>query len=78
MNKALTAVFGFALLAATAAGCTDSNQTGKVGESQKREQPPAASPSTDSGSTLGSAPAGSGPPAGSPTDASRATPPPTR
>ena len=78
MKKALTALFAFALLASAAAGCTDSNQGGKVGERPKSEQPPAASPSTDSGSTLGSAPVGSGAPAGSPTDAARTTPPPTR
>ena len=79
MKKALSAVFAFALLAGAAAGCTDSNQTGKVGENRNREQPPAASPSTDSGSTLGSAPAGSGSSPSS-TDASRSTPqpPPTR
>lgn len=78
MKKTLSAVFALALLAGAAAGCTDSNQSGKVGENPKREQPPAASPSTDSGSTLGSAPAGSGAPSGSPTDASRTMPPPTR
>ena len=78
MNKALTALFAFALLAGAAAGCTDSNQSGKVGENPKGEQPPAASPSTDSGSTLGRAPASGGAPTGSRTDASRTTPPPTR
>lgn len=76
MKKALTALFALALLAGAAAGCTDSNQTGNVGENQNREQPPAASPSTDSGSTLGSAPASGGAPSGSSTDASRYTPPP--
>ncbi len=77
MKKALSAVFALALLGGAAAGCTDSNQTGKVGENRNREQPPAASPSTDTGSTLGSAPGGSG---ASSTDASRSTPqpPPTR
>ncbi len=79
MKKTLSAVFALALLAGVAAGCTDSNQTGKVGENRNREQPPAASPSTDSGSTLGSAPGGSGASSSS-TDASRSTPqpPPTR
>ena len=78
MKKALSAVFALAILAGATAGCTDSNQTGKVGENRNREQPPAASPSTDSG-TLGSAPGGSGASSSS-TDASRSTPqpPPTR
>jgi hypothetical protein len=75
MKKALTAVFAFALLAGAAAGCTDSNQSGKVGERPNRDQPPAASPSTDMGSSPGSASGGSTSPAGSPTDATRTTPP---
>ena len=58
MKKALTALFALALVAGAAAGCTDSNQSGKVGENPS-QQPPAASPSTDSGSTLGSAPGSS-------------------
>ena len=44
MKKTLSAVFALALLAGVAAGCTDSNQTGKVGENRNREQPPAALP----------------------------------
>jgi hypothetical protein len=65
MKKTLTAVFALALLASAAAGCTDSNQNGRVGENPRREQPPAASPPTDAGR----APGGSSTPM---------TPPPTR
>ena len=65
MKKALTAVFALALLASAAAGCTDSNQNGRMGERPRSEQPPAASPPIDTGRTPGST--------GTPV-----TPPPTR
>ena len=61
MKKALTAVFALALLASAAAGCTDSNQNGRVGERPRREQPPAASPPMDS-PTQGAAPSAPAPP----------------
>jgi len=62
MKKALTAVFALALLASAAAGCTDSNQNGRVGERPSREQPPAASPPTDTGRMPGGSPAPTTPP----------------
>ena len=62
MNKALTAVFALALLASAAAGCTDSNQNGRMGEKPSSEQPPAASPPTDTGRMPGSIPAPTTPP----------------
>ena len=65
MKKALTAVFALALLTSAVAGCTDSNQHGRMGEKPGSGQPPAASPPTDTGRM----------PGGSPTPT---TPPPTR
>ena len=62
MTKALTAVCALALLASAAAGCTDSNQNGRMGEKPSREQPPAASPPTDTGRVPGSIPAPTTPP----------------
>jgi len=66
MRKALTTFFALALLAGAAVACNDSGQSGRLGEKPNREQPPAASPPTDTGS---------GPAASSPT---APTPPPTR
>jgi len=66
MRKALTTFFALALLTSAAVACNDSGQSGKLGERPNREQPPAASPPTDTGS---------GPAASSPT---APTSPPTR
>jgi hypothetical protein len=62
MKKALTAVFALALLASAAAGCTDSSQDPRLGEKPRREQPPAASPPTDTGRMPGGSPAPTTPP----------------
>jgi hypothetical protein len=82
MKKVLSGFFALALLTGVAAGCTDSGQSGRVGEGQSRDRSPSASPPTSSQPDLGSTPRGSsgGSPSPGDTGASRTpiAPPPTR
>jgi len=62
MRTLLSGLCAFVLLTALVAGCTDSNQGGRVGDNPTRDRAPSASPPTttpDTGSTMGSPPSGS-------------------
>jgi hypothetical protein len=62
MRTLLSGLSAFVLLTALVAGCTDSNQGGRVGENPNRDRAPSASPPTttpDTGGTMGSSPSGS-------------------
>jgi len=62
MRTLLTGLCAFVLLTALVAGCTDSNQGGRVGDNPSRDRAPSASPPTttpDTGRTVGSPPGGS-------------------
>ncbi len=62
MRTLLSGLSAFVLLTALVAGCTDSNQGGRVGDNPSRDRAPSASPPTttpDTGSTMGSPPSGS-------------------
>ena len=62
MRTLLSGLCAFVLLTALVAGCTDSNQGGRVGDSPTRDRAPSASPPTttpDTGSTMSSPPSGS-------------------
>ncbi len=62
MRTLLSGLCAFVLLAGFIAGCTDSNQGGRVGDNPSSDRAPSASPPTttpDSGSTMGSSPSGS-------------------
>jgi hypothetical protein len=61
MKTFLSGLCAFVLLTAFVAGCTDSNQGGRMGNNPNSDRAPSASPPTttpDSG-TMGSAPSGS-------------------
>jgi hypothetical protein len=62
MRTLLSGLSAFVLLTALVAGCTDSNQGGRVGDNPSRDRAPSASPPTttpDTGGTMGSSPGGS-------------------
>jgi hypothetical protein len=62
MRTLLSGLSAFVLLTALIAGCTDSNQGGRVGDNPNRDRAPSASPPTttpDTGGTMGSSPSGS-------------------
>jgi hypothetical protein len=62
MRTLLSGLSAFVLLTALVAGCTDSNQGGRVGDNPNRDRAPSASPPTttpDTGGTMGSSPSGS-------------------
>jgi len=81
MRKFLSGLFALALVTGLAAGCTDSGQSGRVGENPSSERMPAASPPTspsDSGSTLGSSPSSSPSPGSTEAPKNMPASPPTR
>jgi len=62
MRTLLSGLSAFVLLTALIAGCTDSNQGGRVCDNPNRDRAPSASPPTttpDTGGTMGSSPSGS-------------------